>query len=133
MTRMAWASWAPTGRGCLEHFNLDSAAVPILVGTLGKAFGCFGAFVAADADYIEWLLQTRAQLHLYDGAAAAGRRRRARGAGASRRRKAGAANGCWSLPRGCGAGAAQAGIAAAAFDHRPSSRWCSATARVRWR
>jgi 8-amino-7-oxononanoate synthase len=48
----------PTGRGCLEHFNLDSTAVPILVGTLGKAFGCFGAFVAADEDYIEWLLQT---------------------------------------------------------------------------
>jgi 8-amino-7-oxononanoate synthase len=48
----------PTGRGCLEHFSLDSTAVPILVGTLGKAFGCFGAFVAADDDYIEWLLQT---------------------------------------------------------------------------
>jgi 8-amino-7-oxononanoate synthase len=48
----------PTGRGCLEHFSLDRTAVPILVGTLGKALGCFGAFVAADADYIEWLLQT---------------------------------------------------------------------------
>ena len=47
-----------TGRGCLEHFKLDAAAVPILVGTLGKAFGCFGAFIAADADYIEWLVQT---------------------------------------------------------------------------
>jgi 8-amino-7-oxononanoate synthase len=47
-----------TGRGCLEHFNLDATAVPILVGTLGKAFGCFGAFIAADADYIEWFVQT---------------------------------------------------------------------------
>jgi 8-amino-7-oxononanoate synthase len=54
----------PTGRGCLEHFNLDSTAVPILVGTLGKAFGCFGAFVAADEDYIEWLLQT-ARSYIY--------------------------------------------------------------------
>jgi 8-amino-7-oxononanoate synthase len=54
----------PTGRGSLEHFNLDSAAVPILVGTLGKAFGCFGAFVAADEDYIEWLLQT-ARSYIY--------------------------------------------------------------------
>ena len=53
-----------TGRGCLEHFNLDSVAVPVLVGTLGKAFGCFGAFVAADADYIEWLLQT-ARSYIY--------------------------------------------------------------------
>jgi 8-amino-7-oxononanoate synthase len=48
----------PTGRGCLEHFGLDGSAVPILVGTLGKALGCFGAFVAAEEDYIEWLLQT---------------------------------------------------------------------------
>ena len=39
-------------------------AVPILVGTLGKAFGCFGAFVAADEDYIEWLLQT-ARSYIY--------------------------------------------------------------------
>jgi 8-amino-7-oxononanoate synthase len=54
----------PTGRGCLEHFNLDSTAVPILVGTLGKAFGCFGAFIAGDADYIEWLLQT-ARSYIY--------------------------------------------------------------------
>jgi 8-amino-7-oxononanoate synthase len=54
----------PTGRGCLEHFNLDSTAVPILVGTLGKAFGCFGAFIAGDADYIEWLLQS-ARSYLY--------------------------------------------------------------------
>jgi 8-amino-7-oxononanoate synthase len=54
----------PTGRGTLEHFELDSAAVPILVGTLGKAFGCFGAFIAGDEDYIEWLLQT-ARSYIY--------------------------------------------------------------------
>ncbi len=53
-----------TGRGCLEHFGLGPQAVPILVGTLGKAFGCFGAFVAAQEDYIEWLLQT-ARSYLY--------------------------------------------------------------------
>jgi 8-amino-7-oxononanoate synthase len=53
-----------TGRGCLEHFNLDSTAVPVLVGTLGKAFGCFGAFIAADADYVEWFLQT-ARSYIY--------------------------------------------------------------------
>jgi 8-amino-7-oxononanoate synthase len=53
-----------SGRGCVEHFNLDSAAVPILVGTLGKAFGCFGAFIAADADYIEWFVQT-ARSYIY--------------------------------------------------------------------
>src|SRR5450755_2355777 len=35
----------PTGRGTLEHFGLDPQAVPLLMGTLGKAFGTFGAFV----------------------------------------------------------------------------------------
>ena len=31
--------------------------VPVLVGTFGKAFGTFGAFVAGDADLIEFLIQ----------------------------------------------------------------------------
>jgi 8-amino-7-oxononanoate synthase len=53
-----------TGRGSVEHFDLDAAAVPILVGTLGKAFGCFGAFIAADAEYIEWFEQT-ARSYIY--------------------------------------------------------------------
>jgi 8-amino-7-oxononanoate synthase len=47
----------PTGRGSLEHCGLDEEAVPVLVGTLGKAFGTFGAFVAGAADVIEHLLQ----------------------------------------------------------------------------
>jgi len=47
----------PTGRGSLEHCGLDEKAVPVLVGTLGKAFGTFGAFVAGGADVIELLLQ----------------------------------------------------------------------------
>jgi 8-amino-7-oxononanoate synthase len=46
-----------SGRGTLEHFGLDQAAVPVLVGTLGKAFGTFGAFVAGGCDLIEFLLQ----------------------------------------------------------------------------
>ncbi len=45
------------GRGTLEHFGLDEEAVPLLMGTLGKAFGTFGAFVAGPADVIEVLLQ----------------------------------------------------------------------------
>ncbi|MGW8227658.1 MAG: 8-amino-7-oxononanoate synthase [Gammaproteobacteria bacterium] len=45
------------GRGSLEYFKLDSAAVPILVGTLGKAFGTFGAFVAGSDALIESLIQ----------------------------------------------------------------------------
>jgi 8-amino-7-oxononanoate synthase len=46
-----------SGRGCCEHFGLSSAEVPVLIGTFGKAFGTFGAFVAGDADLIEFLIQ----------------------------------------------------------------------------
>jgi 8-amino-7-oxononanoate synthase len=47
----------PTGRGICEHFNLNTDDVPVLIGTFGKAFGTFGAFVAGDADLIEFLIQ----------------------------------------------------------------------------
>ncbi len=46
-----------TGGGSLEHFGMDASGVPLLMGTLGKAFGTQGAFVAGDAEYIETLLQ----------------------------------------------------------------------------
>lgn len=54
----------PHGRGSLEHFNLNTEAVPILVGTLGKAFGTFGAFVAGSETLIESLIQ-RARSYIY--------------------------------------------------------------------
>ena len=53
-----------TGRGSLEHFGLSARDVPALVGTLGKAFGSFGAFIAGDADLIETLIQ-RARTYIY--------------------------------------------------------------------
>jgi 8-amino-7-oxononanoate synthase len=53
-----------SGRGVLEHYGLATDAVPVLVGTLGKAFGSFGAFVAGAAELIEWLIQT-ARPYLY--------------------------------------------------------------------
>ena len=37
----------PGGRGSLELHGLGPDDVPVLVGTLGKALGTFGAFVAA--------------------------------------------------------------------------------------
>jgi 8-amino-7-oxononanoate synthase len=52
------------GRGTLEHRALDASAVPILVGTLGKALGSFGAFVAGDAVLIDTLIQ-RARSYVY--------------------------------------------------------------------
>jgi 8-amino-7-oxononanoate synthase len=52
------------GGGTLEHFALAASAVPALVGTLGKAFGSFGAFVAGDAGLVETLIQ-RARTYIY--------------------------------------------------------------------
>jgi 8-amino-7-oxononanoate synthase len=53
-----------TGRGSCEHFGLDADDVPVLVGTFGKAFGTFGAFVAGDADLIEFLVQ-KSRTYIY--------------------------------------------------------------------
>ncbi len=53
-----------TGRGSLEHCGLDADAVPVLMGTLGKAFGTFGAFVAGGEDLVETLIQ-RARTYVY--------------------------------------------------------------------
>ena len=45
------------GKGIIEHFGLDNKQVPVLVGTLGKAFGTAGAFVAGSEVLIETLIQ----------------------------------------------------------------------------
>lgn len=45
------------GGGSLEQWRLDEAQVPILMGTLGKAFGTAGAFVAGSAELVETLIQ----------------------------------------------------------------------------
>lgn len=45
------------GRGCVEKFDLDQHQLPVLVGTLGKAFGTFGAFVSGSETLIEYLIQ----------------------------------------------------------------------------
>jgi 8-amino-7-oxononanoate synthase len=52
------------GRGAVEIAGLNCEQVPVLVGTLGKAFGSFGAFVAGAADLIELLIQ-RARSYVY--------------------------------------------------------------------
>jgi 8-amino-7-oxononanoate synthase len=54
----------PNGRGVVEHFGLGSAEVPVLMCTLGKAIGTFGAFVAGSAELIEYLIQ-RARTYIY--------------------------------------------------------------------
>jgi 8-amino-7-oxononanoate synthase len=45
------------GGGSAEHFDLSQQQLPILMGTLGKAFGTFGAFVAGSETLIETLIQ----------------------------------------------------------------------------
>ena len=47
----------PQGRGSLAHFGLSSPRL-ILMGTLGKATGVSGAFVAGHRSVIEWLVNT---------------------------------------------------------------------------
>lgn len=51
------------GRGVLAHFNLRHERI-IYMGTLGKAAGVFGAFVAGSETLCEWLMQ-RARTHIY--------------------------------------------------------------------
>ncbi len=57
-----------TGAGVLQHFNLSSPQL-IYMGTLGKAAGVSGAFVAAHEHLIEWLVQ-RSRPYIYTTAAA---------------------------------------------------------------
>ena len=51
------------GAGVLQHFGLRSPQL-VYIGTLGKAAGVSGAFVAAHATVIEWLVQ-RARTYIY--------------------------------------------------------------------
>lgn len=55
------------GRGALEHFNLRSPNL-VYMGTLGKAAGVGGAFVAAHAGVIELMIQ-RARPYIFTTAA----------------------------------------------------------------
>lgn len=52
------------GHGCLAQYHLSSQQVPIYMGTLGKALGSFGAFVAGSDDLIEFLIQA-ARSYIY--------------------------------------------------------------------
>jgi len=52
------------GRGSLELAGATLGDVPVLVGTLGKAIGTFGAFVAGEEVLIETLIQ-KARSYIY--------------------------------------------------------------------
>ncbi|MCK5356318.1 MAG: 8-amino-7-oxononanoate synthase [Methyloprofundus sp.] len=53
-----------TGAGLVEQCALNQQQVPLLVGTLGKAFGTSGAFVAGSEVMIETLIQ-KARTYIY--------------------------------------------------------------------
>ena len=63
-TRTASACSAHRAAARSSISSLDAEDVPVLVGTLGKAFGSFGAFVAGSADLIELLMQ-KARTYIY--------------------------------------------------------------------
>ncbi|HPP46285.1 MAG TPA: 8-amino-7-oxononanoate synthase [Accumulibacter sp.] len=52
------------GRGTVDHFRLPASRRLLYMGTLGKAAGGSGAFVAGDATVIEWLTQ-RARSYIF--------------------------------------------------------------------
>ena len=54
----------PGGRGSLAHFDITPSPRLILMGTLGKAAGVSGAFVAGDQRVVEWLMQ-RARSYIF--------------------------------------------------------------------
>lgn len=47
----------PQGRGSAAELGLDVDRVPVLMATLGKAAGTFGAFVSGTADLVDTLVQ----------------------------------------------------------------------------
>ena len=54
----------PEGRGTVAKFGLGEPEVPVLMGTLGKAFGLSGAFVAGSDSLVETLIQ-QARTYIY--------------------------------------------------------------------
>jgi len=54
----------PTGRGSAEFFGLDWRDLDVQMGTLGKALGSFGAYVAGAPELIDYLVN-RARSFIY--------------------------------------------------------------------
>ncbi len=55
------------GRGSAEHFGLDHSDIDIQMGTLGKALGSCGAYVAGAPQYIDYLVN-KARSFIYSTA-----------------------------------------------------------------
>ena len=127
----ATGALGPGGRGSVAAAGL-SGEVDVVVGTLGKALGSYGAYVCADAETVDYLLNTRPPLHLLDRAAAAVGRRRRGGAGAARSRARTGSSGCAPTPRPCATALAAEGLAVGRLRDARSCRSRSATRSGRW-
>lgn len=45
------------GRGCGEYFGLNQKQLPVLMSTLGKSLGGFGAFISGEQQLVDYLIQ----------------------------------------------------------------------------
>lgn len=54
----------PTGRGAAEHLGIEPGRIPIVTGTLSKAVGSVGGFIAGGRDLVS-LLANRARSFIY--------------------------------------------------------------------
>ncbi|TQV89878.1 8-amino-7-oxononanoate synthase [Aliikangiella coralliicola] len=52
------------GKGSAEHFGLNQKQLPVLMATLGKALGGFGAFVSGEKPFVDYLVQ-QARSYIY--------------------------------------------------------------------
>jgi 8-amino-7-oxononanoate synthase len=57
----ATGTLGPDGRGAIAQAGLEGE-IDVLVGTLGKALGCYGAYVCADAEIVRYLINTSRSL-----------------------------------------------------------------------
>ncbi len=46
-----------TGKGCIEHFGLNQKQLPVLMCTLGKSLGSYGAFISGEQVLVDYLIQ----------------------------------------------------------------------------
>ncbi len=119
----ATGALGPGGRGAVAEAGLEDE-VDVIVGTLGKALGSYGAFVACDRHDGPLPGQCRTDVHLLDGAAAAGGRRRAGCARAAPGAAAAASASSPPTPQRCARSSAHEGFDVERLSHadRPARR-----------